>query len=283
MNPAKLALARSMDRLGLAALSLAAQRRLLSPHVRALNYHDVPPSRAEPFEAQVRFYAERFVPVGPDELAALLRGDWKHGRPGLLISFDDGLRSHADVAAPILERHGFPGWFFPPIGFVDEPPGRQPEWARAHQISAAPEYPDPRVALSWDDVRRLDRRHVVGCHTWDHTRLAASVPLAQLAHEIVDAKRRLEQELGHEVGSFCWVGGEEASYSAEAARLVREAGFRFGFMTNNALVRPGCDPFQIQRTNVEAHDPPEVLAFQLSGAMDLLYAGKRRRVNALTR
>jgi hypothetical protein len=47
-------------------------------------------------------------------------------------------------------------------------------------------------------------------------------------------------------------------------------------------VRPGCDPLQLQRTNVEADFAPALLRFQISGALDALYAPKRRRVNRLT-
>jgi len=65
--------------------------------------------------------------------------------------------------------------------------------------------------------------------------------------------------------------------------VIRRAGYRFSFMTNNAPLRPGDDPLHIQRTNVEAGWSLDVLRFQLSGVMDLAYAPKRRRVDRLTR
>ena len=81
---------------------------------------------------------------------------------------------------------------------------------------------------------------------------------------------------------FAWVGGEEAAYSAQAARVIDDAGFDLSFMTNNAVIRPGDHPLQIQRTNVEAWDSEAVVRFQLSGLLDLGYRAKRRRVNRLT-
>jgi len=282
MNPAKLALARTFDALGVSDALLRLQQTLLGPHLRIVNYHDVPPSRADQFEAQVRYFADRFAPVGRADLVALQRGEWKERRPGLVLSFDDGLRSHADVVAPILERHGFVGWFLVPVGFVEAPADQQASFAVEHHIHASAEYPDARLALSWDDVRGLDARHVVGCHTWNHTRLASTLLPADLEREIPAAKQRLEEVVGHEVELFAWVGGEEWAYSAEAARAVRRAGFRLGFMTNNAPVRPGCDLFQLQRTNLEADFPPAVMRFQLCGFLDVLYAPKRTRVNRLT-
>lgn len=282
MNPAKRILARLMDATGLSRGLLELQARALRRHARALNYHDVPPSRAADFERQLCFYAERFAPVGRGEVAELLRGEWPHPRPGLLLSFDDGLRSHAEVVAPLLERYGFPGWFVVPTAFVDAPAGEQPAFAAAHQIHYAAEYGDPRAAMSWEQVRDLDRRHVIGCHTASHQRLRADLGPARLDTEIRGSKARLEAMLGHEVDVFAWVGGEEWAYSAEAARVVRASGFRLGLMTNNAPIRPGQDPLQLQRTNVEASDPDPVLRFQLSGFLDLVYLPKRRRVNRLT-
>jgi phage replication-related protein YjqB (UPF0714/DUF867 family) len=88
--------------------------------------------------------------------------------------------------------------------------------------------------------------------------------------------------LQREVDSFCWVGGEERSYSAAAARLIRTCGYRYAFMTNSSLVRPATSPPQIQRTNIEVSWSLEIVEFQLSGIVDLLYLRKRLRVNRMT-
>jgi len=170
-----------------------------------------------------------------------------------------------------------------PPGFVDEPTDRQADYAAAHAIHAAAEYADARIAMSWRDICGLDAAgHVIGCHTMNHTRLSARLEQAALEVEIVEAKKRLEQELGHDADVFAWVGGEEWSYSPSAARTIRAAGFRYSFMTNNALFGSGDNPLHIQRTNLEAHYPPALVKFQLSGLLDLYYAPKRRRVNRIT-
>jgi peptidoglycan/xylan/chitin deacetylase (PgdA/CDA1 family) len=142
--------------------------------------------------------------------------------------------------------------------------------------------PDERVALSWRDLRRLDGPHEVCCHTWSHRRLGPRLTQAELELEIGQAKRRLEEGLGHSVRGFAWVGGEEWAYSREAAERIRAAGFTYSFMTNNAVIRPHSELLQVQRTNVEAHFEPAFLNFCLSGFYDVLYLRKRRRVNRLT-
>ncbi len=269
--------------MGIDTALLGLQQALLSPFVRCLNYHDVPPDRADDFERQLRFYRQNFESVDYEDLLALHDGRWRASKPGLILSFDDGLRSHAEVVAPLLERHGFVGWFMVPVGFIDAAPEDQRAFARDHQISHA-DFNDgePRIAITWDDVRRLGRRHVIGCHTWDHRRLSADLAPEELELQIRDAKRRLEKELGLEVPVFAWVGGEEWSYSNGAARAIRNAGFRCSFMTNNRVIQQGSELLQLQRTNVEASDPDEVVRFQVSGLLDLLYTPKRLRVNKLT-
>jgi peptidoglycan/xylan/chitin deacetylase (PgdA/CDA1 family) len=279
----KQGIAAGFDVTGLNAAGMLAQKQLAWPWARALNYHDVPPRLAGAFEEQLRFFAGSFVSVGPAELEALHAGRWSHPKPGLLLTFDDGLRSHADVVAPLLEKYGFTGWFNVPVGFVDAEPAQQHEFARTHRIDCdASDLPDERIALSWRDLRRLDGAHEICCHTSTHRRLGPRLTPEELDFEIVQAKQRLEGGLGHELRGFAWVGGEEWAYSREAAEAIRAAGFRYSFMTNNALIQPASDLLQLQRTNVEAHFEPSLLRFCLSGFYDLLYLPKRRRVNRLT-
>jgi peptidoglycan/xylan/chitin deacetylase (PgdA/CDA1 family) len=282
VNPRKLALARAFEICGLNRALLRLQR-LGGPYLRALNYHDVPREAAPRFEAQLAYFARHFEPVGLAELQAFLAGRSRPRRPGLLLTFDDGLRSHADVVAPLLERYGFPGWFAVPAEFPDLRVADHAEFMDQRRVSYRPDdYPDGRGLLDWDDLRRLDGRHVVCCHGFTHRRLEENLGEQDLALEIRRAKARLEEGLGHEVPVFVWVGGEEWAYSAAAARAMREAGFRITLMSSSARIRPGDDPFHLQRTNVEADYPESLLRFSLSGAFDLLYLPRRRRIDRLT-
>ncbi|MBK7949411.1 MAG: polysaccharide deacetylase family protein [Deltaproteobacteria bacterium] len=202
----------------------------------------------------------------------------------MLVTFDDGLRTHADVAAPILEKYGFCGWFMVPADFVSTPAREQHQWARDHHIRFSTEgLAGPRIALDENDLRALiSRGHVVGCHTSTHRRLSAGLDAATLAEEIPGARIELEDLLGADVGVFTWVGGEEESYSAEAARVIRETGFEFAFMTNSAPIVASTDPMKLQRSNIEADFPIELTRLVLSGFYDWLYRAKRERVDRLT-
>ncbi len=271
-------------RLGLSRAGLKLQRSLLHPFVRAINYHDVPPSEASAFDRQLDLFARHFDCVDYEGLLGLQRGAWDSERPGLIITFDDGLRSHRDVVVPRLEARGWVGWFMVPTLFVDTPPAQQRAYAAAHQIDeSGHDWGDPRIALDWDGVRHIAEHHVLGCHSHTHRRLGAALSPAEFDLEIPKSKARMEQQVGREVPVFAWVGGEEPSYSRAGAEAIAAAGFRVSFMTNNAPIRPGADLLQLQRTNIEARNPHELVRLQLSGVMDLAYTGKRARVNALTR
>ena len=279
------ALAYAQEATGVNALLHRLQRLTLWPFVRAVNYHGVPPQHAAQFEKQIRWYAERFVGVGVDDLLQLQRGVWPHARPGLLLSFDDGQRSVYEQALPAIERYGLRAWLLIPPGFVDAAAGEQYAYAQAHSITCGRTVhgADERVAMSWDEIRDASRRgHVVGSHTYTHHRLPETTPDEVLRHEIVDSKARLEAQIGGEVPVFCWVGGEEPAYSARAAAAIRAAGYRIGLMTNNQVFRPGGDLLQVQRSNIEADWPLPVVRFLLSGFMDVYYAPKRRRVAHVT-
>lgn len=277
-----MALAGALGRLRLTDAMLWAERKG-PPRLRAVNYHDVPRELAGAFETHLQYFTERYQPVGGGELTAFLAGRATLERPGLLLTFDDGLRSHHDVVAPLLEKYGLTGWFFVPTGFVDCSPTDQGEFARANRISRLGQaYRDGREALSWREARALAQRHEVGCHTWSHRRLVAELSERDLRREINEAKARIESELQSECDSFAWVGGEEWSYGGAAARAVSQAGFTFSFMTNHAPIRECSDPLALQRSHLEATHSLGLVRFQMSWVMDAVYARKRARVAAVT-
>lgn len=268
LNTVKRGVARIFDTLGLNTLGFKIQRAFLFPFIRVVNYHDILSSELENFERQLEFFSSNFVNVTPQILKDFLnKNQWIYSKPGIILTFDDGLRSHYEYAAPMLEKHLFTGWFFVISGSVtglgDNPKvGR--EWS-----------------LTSDQLKYLAEHHVVGCHTETHCRLDRNLDTETLTREIVEAKASIEKLLEQTVTSFAWVGGEEWTYSRSAADVIKQA-FELSFMTNTSIVRRATNPLQMQRTNIEAENPLWLVRFQISGLMDLYYYPKRRRVNKLT-
>ena len=268
-------IADAVDLLGIGSLGLKIQRLIYGTHIRSIGYHSVQPDEAEKFERPIRWYSERFMNIGRSELEDLLEGrarDWK--RPGILLSFDDGTRTHFDTVAPILEKYGFTGWFFVPSGL----------------LNLGSEDPDDEFSkdgtrernLTIEQLKSLADRHIVGAHGVTHIRLAKDVSAELLEYEICSARSQLESTLDRTVDSFCWIGGEEWAFCETASELVRE-NYRFAFMGNSDVILPNNDPYQLSRSNVEAYFPLSLVRFQLSGLVDLYFSPRRRRVLRTTR
>jgi len=252
-------------------------------YVRVVNYHSTPTCDLDQLRRHFEFYRTHFVPVSPSELHKALTQGWNADKPGLIISFDDGLRCNYDIARPLLDEFGFTGWFFIPICFIDALPGEQQTFAERNRIPYRQVYADGRIAMSWAELRELSILHVVGSHTMTHCRFSADMTYDRAHHEIVISRRELEDRVGTNIHSFCWVGGEREVYSELPAAVIREAGYEFSFMTNSAPVVKGTDSLQIQRTNIESWWPLHLVEFQLSGLMDLFYTRKRMAVEKATR
>jgi peptidoglycan/xylan/chitin deacetylase (PgdA/CDA1 family) len=284
VNPLKRGTAAVMDRIGVTSFSFAVQRWTLSPFIRVVYYHDVPPALADRFEKQLAFLKQSFVPASKADLDRLLtQGVWTHDRPGLIVTFDDGLRSHCEVVAPILDRLGFQGWFFVPVDLVTLPPAEQPAATSRHGVlHDCDTTRDPRVFMSEAQLAALSERHIVGCHTATHARLSRELSDSQLHLELNSAKQRLETILGRKVDAFSWVGGEEWAYSETAARIVANL-FEYAFTTNTCVARPGTSRLNIDRAHVEASFAPSLVRLNLSGMMDLYYQPKRRRLDSRLR
>ncbi len=209
----------------------------MTPRLRVVNYHLTPATRADAFDREFAALAARYAPVGQDDLAEYLAtGRWPTAKPGVLPVFYNGYRNNYDVARPLLDKHGLVGWFMAVTGFTACPPSRQRAFANRHSLSlAGEEYPDGRHALSWDELRVLDRTHVVASHTRSHSRVSQEHPV-RLRDEIVGPQEDFARELGHPVRAFAWLFGGRYGENPAADAMVDLAGYEFLF-SNLALQR----------------------------------------------
>jgi len=253
--------------------------------IRAINYHYTPFICGLNFEHHLQFYRQYFSNVSLDDLNNFYEiNHWSKAKPGLLISFDDGLGSNYHIAAPLLEKYGFTGWFFIVPDFISCPEFKQEEFARAHYINYYKQEAEQMpLAMSWEEIIDLDKRgHVIGSHTKTHLRMGEKSSKDKIGEEIIQSKLILQEKLGHEIDVFAWVGGEIKHYNPKTAQCIKQAGYKYSFMTNSALIHPTTDPFQMRRTEIEAWWPLDVVTFQLCGILDILYFPKVRYVKKLT-
>jgi peptidoglycan/xylan/chitin deacetylase (PgdA/CDA1 family) len=267
----KLIIAGILNVLCILDLCLIIQKKLYhSNYIRIINYHDTPGNTSENFNKQLIYYCQHYVPVSLADLDSFLGGgSWKRDKPGLIIAFDDGYKSNFSIAAPLLDDHGFIGWFFIPTDYI---------YAEA---SESPKRFNGMVTMSWEEVKKLDNNHVIGSHTMTHHRMVVATSPAKMNDEISQSKKTLEEQLKHEISVFCWCGGETHTYNTTAAMCIKQAGYRYAFMTCSAPVLTSTPPLQLQRANVEANWPIALVKFQLCGIMDILYWPKRKKVNRI--
>lgn len=252
--------------------------RLLSTDIRVINYHCTPVYSRFQLEKQLKFYKKYFENINLVQLSDYFTTskNRKSRKPGLIISFDDGLRSNFDNAVDILEKYNFTGWFFMPTGFLLDP---SQNFAQDNSIILKQVYPDNRYGMSIDEAKYIASKHIIGCHTFTHHRMSTEDSQATLEFEIKQAKLKLEELLGiKEISCFCWVGGELQTYTAEAYKKILETGYKFIFATNNLPINQFSNIHMINRTNIEAEYSIPLVMFQLSGIIDIIYFKKRKQI-----
>ncbi len=273
-----------LDKLLIGKLLFSLTKSFYGSHIRVVNYHSTPPGEAANFEAQLQFFQKHYSPVSYGDMVNFFKtGKWDKPKPGIIISFDDGIRDNFDIAMPLLEKYNFKGWFFIPSGVIDMPSAEQMDFVGKTEGKYRPTYADGRYLVSWEEMKKMYATHVVGCHTFTHHRMNINDSDTLLAKEVVEAKQLMEQKLGKPISIFCWVGGEEHTYTRAAAQKIKDAGYTYSFMTNTYPLTAGQNPLQIQRTNIETRNSLALVRFQLSILMDMFYKAKRSRVVALTK
>lgn len=165
------------------------------------------------------------ISLTPGELRGLVSGVLRSGhaivslrdllegreRDAIALTFDDGVASLAEIAAPLLSEQGVAATLFLTTGYV----GRDNQWPS--QPASAPCFP----MLSWDGVESL---HAAGwpieAHTKTHADLRTLSPDA-LAEELDAPKQEIAQRLGRQPRAFAY------PYGLLDARVVQAVGERY--------------------------------------------------------
>jgi len=98
--------------------------------------------------------------------------------------------------AEMLEKRNLKGTFYIPKAYLDN-------------------------TLSRGDIKAIDAKFEIGCHTLNHADLTAISP-EEAEEEIINSKKYLEELLGHRVLMFCYPKGR---YNKEIKGLVQSSGF----------------------------------------------------------
>ena len=204
-----------------------------SAPISAINFHNTPATRASEYDRELGILAEHFSSATEDDLAYFFKtGSWRHKKPGLIIALYNGYRNNYDVFYPLLEKHGLTWWFFAASAYASCSPKDQPAFAARNVLRTIPgEYVDGRTAMDWDELRDLDRRHVVASHTRNHATISVD-DVKAMENEIVGSQDDFRTGLGHPVKSFAWLWKGTYGESPLTDACLDRAGYEFLFSSS---------------------------------------------------
>jgi peptidoglycan/xylan/chitin deacetylase (PgdA/CDA1 family) len=207
------------------------------------------------FDEQMAALAESGRAVSVDDALELLAApappaSIARGHDPVVVTFDDGTRDLAEVAAPVLARHSIPATLYVATDFVDQ------------QRS----FPDDGVPLSWAELRDLAAGGLwqLGSHTHTHA-LLDRLPAAQVDDELDRSIERIATEIGTAPAHFAYPKALAAG--TEAERAVRRR-FRSAALAGTRVNRYGdTDPWRLARSPVQLSDGMRWFDRKLSGGM----------------
>lgn len=188
------------------------------------------------FEEFCRFFSTHFrvVPLS-QQIAACHRNEPMGGT--LSITFDDGYRDNAEVAAPILKRLGLPATFFITTGFIES--DRVPFWDT--DLTRQPGW------MSWAQVRGLAQDGFeIGCHTHTHIDMGTASP-ETVREELGRSRGILEETLQRRINLFAYPFGGRENICQASIDIVREEGFDCCMSCCGGLNDTLPDPYNLRR------------------------------------
>ena len=105
--------------------------------------------------------------------------------------------------------------------------------------------------MTWDMVREMHRAGIdFGGHTVTHPVLA-KCSVDHQREEIQQSKARIETELGSPITTFSYPIGQSWAMTDDSRRLVREAGYQWGFNFYAGYSTGASDPMDLRRVAIE--------------------------------
>jgi peptidoglycan/xylan/chitin deacetylase (PgdA/CDA1 family) len=196
----------------------------------------VPPAE---FSAQVAALAHAgYRAVTLDQL----RSAWKRGTPlpamPVILTFDDGYRSQAAKAMPVLRARHWPGVLDLQLSLPPSQGGLTN--GAIHQL----------IAAGWE----------IDAHTIDHLDLN-TLDATGLRHEIAGSRQIIRHRFGVPVDWFCYPDGR---YDATVEAAVKEAGYVGATTTLPGWASPHEDPYRLPRVRVHGGTQPAALLGEIT-------------------
>lgn len=242
--------------LGICCPILDLMRTLRGKHpVRVFTYHRVTDLcrdgmtvPASTFAAQIAYVKRHHDVVDLDRALEILDANEPLRRPVAVITFDDGYRSVADAANPVLRSAGVPAATFVCTSLVGTPQ------RLAHDDGTViAEWLD---LMGWDEVKALSRQgwHIGG-HTATHQRLSL-LDSATMRREVISPLEVLRGRLGGKQYSMAYPYGGRGDITPAGVAAARDAGYAALFSDYGGENFIGAERFDLRRIDIGGDHQP---------------------------
>ncbi len=232
------------------------------PITRFVTFHDVPLETLGFFEANLRFLNCNTNVVSIDDF---LSGKLSTEKINVVITFDDGYKSWATYALPILKILKLPATFFVSSGFVGLSKEEEIKFVREKLLLT----PDPSkipYGLTLADLKKIvEDGFTIGGHTTNHCNLAGVVDSAQLRYEIAEDKAKLESIIGRKIEYFAYPSGAYQNPEFDLTEVLREIGYRAAVTTISGFNSLSTDRYFLNRELTSASMPGPVFKARVYG------------------
>ena len=221
----------------------------------------VPALSARLFESQLRYLRDRYRVVPASELLEATRARRRGERFPVAVTFDDDLRSHAEVAMPILRDLGLVGTFFVSGASLDGP-----------------------HTFWWEHLQRAFDRRLPLAAVLPATVAAIADPPAReeirsIAEVLIrDTSAQERAEIADALGALVGPDAAEGGISADDLRAIAASGQQIGFHTRRHDYLPTLDDGSLRRAMIEGRTEVESVLGQLLTMLAYPYGGWDRRV-----
>jgi len=207
---------------------------------------------ARDFEDQLRYLADNgYVVVGLKDFALFLRGERQLPRKAVVLTIDDGWRSTADIAEPLLAKYGARATLFLYTDFVGA-----------------------RAAVDWDDAAALGARGVVDVQA--HSKTHADLSKQKRGETWAQYKRRVREEAEVPASAIAAKTGARpfafaypyGTANTAVAEEVRAAGYEIAATVERGANPAFANPYFLSRTMIYGEDDLDVFARRLQTFRD---------------
>jgi len=235
------------------------------PLTRFVIFHDILPEAIANFKANIHFLKRSINVISLEDFFS---GNLSSKKINVVITFDDGYKSWVTHALPVLKELSLPAIFFVTSGFVSLSIEDEVEFMRSKFFIA----PSPKKimrGLNFEDLRRIFRNGFsIGGHTLNHCNLGKLGDVAQIRHEIVEDKMRLEKVLGRKIEYFSYPFGAHYNPKLNLIEILKESGYKGAVTTVSGFNSVRSNSYLLHREITPVSMPGRVFRARVYGNYD---------------